>query len=694
MLTNSIKQLLILIISFLVSVGKSQTTPFYVKAQKLTGTFNALHISPIEFTPQTASQIIDLFVSNLDEKGIYLIQSDVNELKKKSNDLFTSISANTDESIERYHKIYKHALQRVDSILTIIETKKLNFQENDTLYYLPYTEKTYYSINTPRHKKRWEKNVKSRCFDKLVANEDADKLSEADANTKAQEFVTPLIAKMKKKLAEEIIESYQTVESTLLNAMALRYDPHSNYFTQEVKQNFDKHLSASLESIGAYFDEDEDGNTIISYIEPGGSAWKSNQVNENDFVMGIKIGSTYFSSQEFDAYELQSKLDNSKEKKITLTLKKGSNAPKEVVLIKQKIDSQENSVIGYILTDKSARKIGYIALPAFYTDGTNINLPGCANDVAKELLKLENEGIEGLILDLRNNGGGSMQETINLAGIFVDEGPLFIYKEKKKKPTLIKDGNRGSIYKKPLIVMVNELSASASELFSNIVQDYHLGLVVGQTTYGKGTAQVVSPLDTTLINSPKLATAKDFIKITQGKFYRLNTSTHQGKGVVPDIAFMPNQLYANYRENKELYYLQPDSVNKKVSYLPNSEIAIQGLKEASDKRFKASQKFKSYQAVSDTVSQYQTRQHSVLLKWKPYLKFEQTNEALFERLSTSLENTQSVITCNNNTFDAKLNEVNEYVKEFNQRIKKSIEQDFFIEEAVLIMNDFIQLSKK
>ncbi len=694
MYPNAIKKGLILLMSFLFGIGKSQTIPFYIKAQKLTGTFNVLHISPIEFTPQTASQIIDLFVTNLDEKGIYLIQSDVNEFKKKSNDLFESINSNTDESIERYHAIYKHALQRVDSILTIIETKNLNFQENDTLYYLPYTEKTYYSINGLRHKKRWEKNIKSRCFDKLLANEDAEKLSEAEAYTKAQAFAAPLIAKMKKKLAEEITESYETVESTLLNAMALRYDPHSNYFTQEVKQNFDKHLSASAESIGTYFDEDEDGNTIINYIEPGGSAWKSNQVNENDFVVGMKIGSAYFSAQEFTADELQSKLDNSAEKKITLTLKKGSNAPKEVVLIKQKIDSQENSVIGYILNDKSARKIGYIALPAFYTDGTNINLPGCANDVAKELLKLENEGIEGLILDLRNNGGGSMQEAINLAGIFVDEGPLFIYKEKKKKPTLIKDGNRGSIYKKPLIVMVNELSASASELFSNIVQDYHLGLVVGQTTYGKGTAQVIRPLDTTLINSPKLAMAKDFIKVTEGKFYRLNTSTHQGKGVVPDIAFMPNQLYANYRENKELYYLQPDSINKKVSYLPNAEIALQALQDASAKRFKASQKFKLYKAVSDTVAQYQTKQHTVLLKWKPYLKFDQSNDALFERLSNSLEHTESTITCSNNTFDAKLNELNEYVKEFNQRIKKSIEQDFFIEEAILIMNDFIQLSKK
>ena len=335
-----------------------------------------------------------------------------------------------------------------------------------------------------------------------------------------------------------------------------------------------------------------------------------------------------------------------------------------------------------------------INLPSFYTDMEQNIAPGCANDVAKEILKLEQDSIIGLIIDLRNNGGGSMLEAMNLAGIFVDEGPLFIYKEKNIKPKLIKDINRGSMFKKPLVVMINETSASASELFSNIVKDYNLGLVVGQTSYGKGTAQNIYPLDTNLLRVKNgMATATDFIKITQAKFYRLNNTTHQGTGVVPDILLPSSPGYSIFKESKEAYYLESDVIVKNVVYNPNVSINISAIQQKSAERIKKSIDFKRYKQSTDSIIEFLNNPPKLVLKFTEFKKYKQFNDNLYNSYENAVQSTSNDIKCLNNKFDKKITEVNDQTKEFNTKVRESIEKDLFINEAFYIISDLKEIVK-
>ncbi|MBA3665448.1 MAG: carboxy terminal-processing peptidase [Bacteroidetes bacterium] len=433
---------------------------------------------------------------------------------------------------------------------------------------------------------------------------------------------------------------------------------------------------------------------IISYIEPGGAAWQSNMVNEGDILVSLKMGALIVTPDVTNFNDIQDKLDKTSEKKISITLKKQNGQQKTVRLIKQKIASTENSVKGYVLKQGN-QKIGYISLPSFYTDMREHNLPGCANDVAKEIVKLQNDSIKGLIIDLRNNGGGSMQEAMNLAGIFVDEGPLFILKEKNKKPYLVKDINRGSLFKKPLVVMINETSASASELFSNIIKDYNIGLVVGQTSYGKGTAQNVIPLDTNVLRSKSASESNtDFIKITNSKFYRLNCSTHQGNGVVPDIELPGSPGYSIYKENKEKFFLASDSIVKKVVYSPQPKADVSGIATKSNARIKASEDFKRYFQSSDSVAHLLNSTQKIALKYPDYKTHKSQTNILFSSFENASKSKKVLVDCVNNTFDKKLDQVNEVAKEFNERILESIKKDIFIAETFSIINDFIQQQNK
>lgn len=671
----------------------SQSGSFSSKAKKLIGTFSVFHYKPIPINETTSGETVDLFIKDLDNIGIVLKQSDVNALQLDKSQLFNQVNANSEAYFNNAQTIYTKALTTVDSLLTVLSAKKINFIENDTARSLSLNAKTFYSPSIKYHLKRLERNIKSRSFERVANTDGYEKLTETEFNDKASEFSKTIIANFQKKIKEMLFEANKTVETDLLNAIALRHDPHSNYFNQEQNKEFTKQLSAQVESFGFYLSEDDDGNIKVVYIEPGGSAWTSNEVNEGDLFISVRMAGNVITNDGNTAEDIQDKIDKTNENKLELTLKKQNGQLKTVKLIKQKTASVDNTVKGYVLKNKSGN-VGYISLPSFYTDMEQNTAPGCANDVAKEILKLEGDSITGLIIDLRNNGGGSMLEAMNLAGIFVDEGPLFIYKEKNKKPSLVKDINRGSIFKKPLVVMINETSASASELFSNIVKDYNLGLVVGQTSYGKGTAQNVYPLDTNVLRVRNgMLNATDFIKVTQAKFYRLNNSTHQGIGVVPDVLLPSSPGYSIYKESKEAFFLESDVVTKNVIYTPNPAINVAGIQQKSAERIQKSADFQRYKQSSDSIIDFLNNPPKLVLKFKEFKKYQEYNENLYNSYEKAVQSTSNDIKCLNNTFDKKITEVNEQTKEFNSKVRESIEKDLFINEAFYIINDLKEISK-
>jgi carboxyl-terminal processing protease len=680
------RQLSLLLLSL--SVPLLQAQDLSDKAKMLIGTFNVYNFRTVQYSSTMSFEITELFCSTLDANGIVLTAEDLRAINKDREKFLSEVEQGKNDYFENAAEVYKRALLRMDSMIGSVISSTLNFLANDTAYFIPFHEKGYHSPDNKYHGKRAERFVKARGLERALNTEENEKLTEAEILQKAAAYAKTIAENFQADLRLQIPDARQTVETALLNAIALRYDPHSNYFDESQKKEFDKGLAARIESFGFIIDKDEDENIIIAGIEPGGSAWLSNQVNEGDLFLSVKIGMNLYSNSDKSIEEIEQKLVNCEEKEIVITVKKKNGQIKKVKLVKQKVASADNNIKGYVLTN-GKQKLGYMSLPSFYTDGTNVNLPGCANDVAKEILKLEKDTISGLIIDLRNNGGGSMLEAMNLAGIFVDEGPLFIYKEKNRKPALLKDINRGSIFKKPIVVMINETSASASELFSNIVKDYNLGVVVGQTSYGKGTAQNIIPLDTNVIRSKALYDAnKDFIKITNGKFYRLNCSTHQGTGVRPDVFFPKYPAFSAFKESKEAYFIPPDTVTKKVVFTPNPPINMDRLRDLSGKRISGSPAFKRFTQSADSLEQHINFTHKVLIKYKEYKSFKAKADKLFESFENAAKLGRSV-KCLNNTFDEKLQTYNEAVSQFNNEVIKNIEQDLFINESFLILTDLI-----
>ena len=293
----------------------SQSNSFSSKAQKLIGTFSVIHYNPIPINETTSSEIVDLFIKDLDNNGIFLKKSDVNSLQIEKTQLFNQINSNSDSYFRNAKRIYTNSLISLDSLLEVLSKKDIVFTENDTASSLSLNAKTFYSPSIKYHLKRLERNIKNRSFER-VANTDAfDKLPVMEFNNKASEFSKVIISNFQKNIKSMIEDADKTVESNLLNAIALRHDPHSNYFNQEQNKEFTKQLSTQVESFGFYLNEDDDGNIKVVYIEPGGSAWTSNEVNEGDLFISVRLASNVITNDGNTAEDIQYKIDKTNELK-------------------------------------------------------------------------------------------------------------------------------------------------------------------------------------------------------------------------------------------------------------------------------------------------------------------------------------------------------------------------------------------
>ena len=373
-------------------------------------------------------------------------------------------------------------------------------------------------------------------------------------------------------------------------------------------------------------------------------------------------------------------MNNEDHQETTFRVKKKNGPITNVKLTKTVIKVEENSTRGYLLQHND-KQIGYLKIPGFYTDLESPNGLGVANDVAKEIFKLQQEKIEGLILDLRNNGGGSMKEAITLSGMFIDKGPISIVKTHKGNISTLRDPYRGKVFEKPILILVNQFSASASELFAGAMQDYHRAIIVGSPTYGKSTVQSIFPLD----QNGELG----FSKITIQKFYGINGTTHQFKGIQPDIV-LPS-VYDNLKRGERYlpYALASDSVEIQLEPKKLAAIPTLPLQKNSEQRVSANKSFDTIQKLREVFTneyleketEYALTVENIFNDISAFQKLiNQLNEVKTEKLSYQVKNTSST----NNLLI-----FNPDDKELNEKITKSIAEDIYIEEAYFILTDFI-----
>ena len=491
------------------------------------------------------------------------------------------------------------------------------------------------------------------------------------------------------------------VSEQLSDAICKAYDPHSDFFTKSERENFEGAVSGESYLFGFDIDENEHEEVYISHLTPGSPAWRSGELNKGDVLISLHWqGQPVIDLQGADADDVMKLFDDQNHKQIELGVRKADGTQKLVKLEKQKIELEENFVKSYLL-DGGDTRVGYIILPGFYAESESKNGKSCANDVAREVVKLQKENIQSIILDLRNNGGGSMSEAMQLAGIFIDEGVLAFAKYNVEKPMGLRDPNRGTIYDGPLIVMINRASASASEMVAGALQDYNRALIVGSPTFGKATIQVVLPADTSIdmehYSEASMKNYTEFVKVTLGRFYHVTGATHQLKGIQPDIHLPDLTESAGYGESHLRFPLRPDTVKRASYFKPLAPLPVAELASKSNERVAASDAFKMIGRYSEFVKRSRKASKGLIpLEYNEYLAFSKQYRVEAKALEKEYENIQKpgAYKTKNLVADSDKIRIQQYLADEFKKSMENIDKDIYIQECFSIITNYLKPTKK
>jgi carboxyl-terminal processing protease len=536
------------------------------------------HYSPKKIDDKFSKEVLGKYEDALDPDKYIFYQKDINDFKKYEDKIDDEIHG---APLESYYVISKVYLARVDEISKIykdILNKPFDFTANDSLQLDG--DKRIYPTNEAERFDYARKRLKYLVLGRFVDLQDERDKHKADPKWKADSTWKPdsALERQAREVVNRQMDRYfltlknhntpDDMFSDFVNAITGSMDPHTTYFAPVDKRSFDELLSGTFYGIGAQLKED-DGKIKISSLISGGPAWKSGDIHQEDEIIKVAQGSSTPVDVTGFAVTDAVKLIRGPQKgsEVKLTLKKADGSIKVVTLLRDKI-SLDDTFAKSAIVNEGTHKIGYIYLPEFYADFDDPSARRSATDVAKEIEKLKSENVDGIVMDLRGNGGGSLNDVVDMAGLFIKDGPICQVKGRDEKANILNDRDKDVLYIGPLAVMVDELSASASEIFAAAIQDYHRGIIIGSTsTYGKGTVQRSISLDPqsesglTGFNN-KADEGLGDLKLTFRKFYRINGGATQLRGVVPDIIIPDRLENVKFREKDNPDALSWDEIPK------------------------------------------------------------------------------------------------------------------------------------
>ncbi|HTF18996.1 MAG TPA: carboxy terminal-processing peptidase [Chryseolinea sp.] len=523
---------------------KLKAKPVYGKEAKVIAyILDNNHYRKVHFNDSLSSAILDGYIKSLDNNKTYFTAADLAAFDKYKNTLDDLTRAeNVDVAFDIYGVFRKRFDQRMDYIMTTLSKKQFDYSADE--YYETDRDKEPWAKDETALNEVWRKIIKSQALSLKLAG-------------KSQAEIEKAIVERYERYAKSIHQfNSEDVFSMYMNTVTEAYDPHTNYMSPRSADVFKQQMSLSLEGIGARLQTDND-YTKVSEIITGGPADKSKLVSVNDRITGVAQGVEgemvdVIGWRIDDVVKLIKGPKGTTVRLLILPAETGVTGPSKIIsLVRDKIKLEDQqakkSVINYEKNGKQL-KLGVITLPSFYMDFEayqkgDPNYTSTTRDVQRLIKELQTEKIDGLAIDLRNNGGGALAEAIELTGLFIKDGPVVQVKNSSNKIEVGKDDDPSVAYNGPLVVLTNRFSASASEIFAGAIQDYHRGIIIGESTYGKGTVQTVVDLKR-FINAPDDEVGE--LKITFQKFYRVTGSSTQHKGVTPDInlptALSPEQF--------------------------------------------------------------------------------------------------------------------------------------------------------
>ena len=552
------------------SIGRSTSSnPRQQLLTELGKVLEELHYTPKVIDDQFSKMMFSRYLDQMDGDKTLFLKKDIDSLKVFETSLDNEIHGSPIAFVPAVSSLYDRRMAEAAIIYKELLKNPFSFSANETFEIDG--EKLAWAKNEEERKDRWRKKMSflilERFFDlqeqreKNKDQKDFVVLADSSLERKAREQVLKLMndnfARIKSTFSEEV--RFSTYLNTITNMM----DPHSDYFAPVEKRAFDERMSSEFFGIGAQLTKDDYGIKIASIIT-GGAAYKSGQIVVNDIIIKVAQGSG--DPVDVSAYATEDAVKlirGNKGTEVRLTLKKEDGTIKVVSLIREKVE-QDQGLARSAVIQQGSKKIGYILLPDFYSNFDDAKGHHCAEDVAVELKKLKAEKVDGIVIDIRTNGGGSLHEVVKMVGLFIKSGPIVQVKDRSGNVDQMtwRDNDESILYDGPLAVLVNEFSASASEIFAGAIQDYNRGIIIGSSsTFGKGTVQRQIPFGSRNDFSTS-RTDMGAMTLTFQKFYRVNGGSTQLKGIVPDIIIPDKYEYAKVREKDMPEALAWDEIQK------------------------------------------------------------------------------------------------------------------------------------
>ncbi len=645
------------------------------------------HFSPHEFNDSLSQEVFTNYIDALDPTKRFFLQKDIKQFETYKNEIDDQINT---EDISFFKVVTDRFVQRnkeTKAYYKEILSTPFDFNK-DEIINLDYENKKYPKSEKQR-KEFWKKQLKlntlSRLYDKIKEEEQKEK----DSTNYTKKSFDELEKKSREEVVKSMDEYYDRMDELndedwfgmYMNTITATFDPHTTYFSPRIKKKFDQEMSGKLEGIGARLQKKGDYTKIIELIS-GGPAWRQGELEVGDLILKVAQGAgeplDIVGMRLDDAIEF---IKGKKGTEVRLTVKKIDGSIKIIPIIRDIVELEETfAKSGKV--EFEGKKYGIIHLPGFYIDFDNTeDYRNATSDMKKEIEELKKDGVEGLVIDLRNNGGGSLKTAIEIAGLFIKDGPIVQVKYTGRKPRIDKDIDKKIQWDGPLVILVNELSASASEIFAAAMQDYNRAVILGsKQTFGKGTVQNIVPLNR-LIRFDKPLGA---LKMTIQKFYRINGGSTQLKGVASDVPVPDKYTYLGIGEREEDNPLDWDKIEpakyKPLNFYENfSDVVSQSIARVND-----NPQFKLIDENAKWLKENQ-EDKKVFLKLEDYKKdIEKHNE--ISKKFDKIKEYNNGLTFQSPSYEIPLIEKDSILGEKRKTWHKNLNKDPYVEEAVKVLS--------
>ncbi len=654
------------------------------------------HYQPLKEDDSFSERVFNLYIDRLDLNKRYFLQSDFDQLAAYKLKLDDEWKVRSLEFFQKSSALIQKRLLETKAYYTEFLTVPFDLKKNEMFETDP--EKTKFPKDNAELRESWRKALKFQVMTRVAGNLQIQEEAAAKSDTVKIKTAAILEAEARKGLLDNYNDWYTRVQkideddrwSIYINSVISAYDPHSVYMPPRDKERFDMTMSGKYEGIGATLRQ-KDGYLVVIDMFPGSPSWRSKKIEVNDLIMRVAQGD----EPSVDILDMKQEnavalIKGPKNTKVRLTIRKRDGSVNEVVLTRAVVIMEESYASSLILKDAAGSlRTGYIFLPQFYQDFQDRNGRKCSDDVAKEIEKLNAEGIDGLIIDLRNNGGGSLPEAVKMAGLFFPKGPVVQIKTKEGSPIILDDTDTKTQYSGPLVVMTNYSSASASEIFAAAIQDYGRGIIVGSTsTWGKGTVQRVTDLDEFVNDKFNDIKPLGALSLTIQKFYRINGKSTQLKGVTPDIILPDSYQLMDIGEKEEEYALNWDEITP-AKYTPWSQtLPKEKLKVQCEKRISSDDQFTMIRQNASRIKKDSERTNFNLNldAYVKELKAQSQEAKKYEKLMK----TATGLKIKALDVDLALNKSDTARSEITQRMIEDLSKDIYLEEGFQVVRDLIK----